>query len=228
MTPANEALAVPPLGAMVIMKKDDKGRVTISCDTPGSKLFFKIGSGPVQTYTGPIPFKHGGIITSWAEYTSGSLVKMSGHVTQKFPRTIDRSDWKILEVDSFQKGEGDPEHVLDGNPATYWHTKFDPDVKKHPHEIAIDFGEEIPVRALTYWPRQRSHNGRIAKYEIYVSKDGENWGKPVAKGTFRNNGNQQTVKFTPVTCRYIKLKALSEVHNESWTTVAEIGILTTD
>lgn len=129
-------------------------------------------------------------------------------------------------MDSFEPDEGESANVLDGNADTYWHTEWSKKSPAGPHEIVIDFGKTLPLTVLTYLPRQNNKNGRIGRYEIYVSGDGKNWGKPVKKGQFHNSPDLQKAEFnTPVTGRFIKLRALSEVNGNPWASAAEIGVL---
>ncbi len=58
---------------------------------------------------------------------------------------LDRSKWKIVSADSFQAGEGLPEHAIDNDPNTFWHSRWSPDTPTHPHELVIDFGEQLNV-----------------------------------------------------------------------------------
>ena len=68
-------------------------------------------------------------------------------------------------------------------------------------------------------------NGGIAKYEIYVSSDGNEFGKPVAIGEFaRKRGNQQIV-FPSQQARYVKLVVLTEVNGGPWASAAELGVI---
>ncbi|MBG6136604.1 discoidin domain-containing protein [Longispora fulva] len=115
-------------------------------------------------------------------------------------------------------------NVLDGNSATFWHTKWSNPVAQMPHEIQIDLGASHSVTNLYYLPRQNQANGRIANYEVYVSTDGTTWGTAVATGTFANNTTEQTVTFAAKTGRYVRLRALSEVNGNPWTSVAELNI----
>ncbi|MEV6521828.1 discoidin domain-containing protein [Longispora sp. NPDC051575] len=115
-------------------------------------------------------------------------------------------------------------NVLDGNTATFWHTKWSGTAAPMPHEIQIDLGASRSVTNLYYLPRQSQANGRIASYEVYVSADGTTWGTAVATGTFANNTVEQTVTFAAKTGRYVRLRALSEVNGNPWTAVAEINI----
>lgn len=114
--------------------------------------------------------------------------------------------------------------VLDGNPATFWHTEWGTVTTPHPHEIVLDLGASRSVTDLYYLPRQNASNGRIAAYEVYVSTDGTTWGTAVATGTFPNTTAEQTVSFAAKTGRYVRLRALSEVQGRAWTSVAELNV----
>ena len=98
-----------------------------------------------------------------------------------------------------------------------------------PHEIQINLGASYSVSGIRYLPRQDggggAANGRIGQYEVYVSTDGVNWGTAVATGTFANNASQKEVRFTAKTGQYLRLRALSEVNGNPWTTAAEIYAL---
>lgn len=133
--------------------------------------------------------------------------------------------FSIAFVSSEMPGEGVATHVLDGNPATYWHTLYGLTLASFPHEIRLNLGADLKVKALKYTPRQDSRNGRIKDYEIYVSKDGENWGEPVAKGMFLDNKDQQTAQFiNPVECRFIRLVAKSAHDGGDSATVADLDV----
>jgi beta-galactosidase len=139
---------------------------------------------------------------------------------------FDRGKWKIVSADSFQPDEGIPEHAIDNDPNTYWHTQWSPDSPPHPHELVIDFGEQLKVAAVVYQGRQDMQNGRIRDYEIYLSNDKSNWGRPAVKGRFQNDADKQIVKLpSPVTARYLKIVALSEVARNNWTSIAELTII---
>jgi hypothetical protein len=119
-------------------------------------------------------------------------------------------------------------NVLDGNPATFWHTRYGTTVAQPPHEIQLDLRATRVVSDLFYLPRQEHQNGRIARYEVYVSTDGTRWGAPVAAGTFPNGTAEQEISFIPKSGRYVRLRALSEVGGGPWATVAElkVGVVT--
>jgi hypothetical protein len=121
--------------------------------------------------------------------------------------------------------DGRAVNVIDGDPATIWHTRWYGQTDPMPHEIRLDLGANHDVAALQYLPRQNSPNGRIADYEIYVSENDGAWGVPAAAGSWANTTSEQTVTFAPESGRYVRLVALSEVNGNPWTSVAELNVL---
>jgi len=114
--------------------------------------------------------------------------------------------------------------AIDSNPVTIWHTRWSPN-DPLPHHLVIDLSEAMRVFGLTYLPRQDMTNGRIADYEVYVSDDGKDWQRRAA-GRWPNSADRKTVRFEqPVTARYLKLLALSEVSGQTFTSAAEVDVL---
>ncbi|MEU4562937.1 discoidin domain-containing protein [Actinoplanes sp. NPDC023936] len=139
------------------------------------------------------------------------------------PQRRAQSAMTVRRVDS-QEAESPGRNVLDGNPATYWHTAWRTADPAHPHEIQLDLGGIYDVNGLFYRGRADVANGRIGRYEIYVSVDGTNWGTAQITGTFANNANEQAVSFPTKSGRYVRLRALSEVTGQPWTSVAELNV----
>ncbi len=136
---------------------------------------------------------------------------------------------KLVKVDSEETDgeDGKGVNAVDGDRETFWHTQWQDANPACPHEIIIELTPVATIKGFTYLPRQdEGVNGTIKGYEFYVSKDGQDFGQPVAKGEFENNKDLKTVTFAPQTCRFIKLKALSEINDEAWTSAAEIGVVT--
>jgi len=135
---------------------------------------------------------------------------------------------KLVKVDSEETAgeDGKGSNAVDGDPATFWHTQWQDASPAHPHEIIIELSRTAKIKGFTYLPRQDDGvNGTIKGYEFYVSTDGKEFGEPVKKGTFEEGKEKKTVTFEPKTCRFIKLKALSEVNGEAWTSAAEISVV---
>ena len=70
-------------------------------------------------------------------------------------------------------------------------------------------------------------NGRVKDYEVYVSMDGENWGEPVARGTFANTADrQEALFFAPAAAKFIRLVALSAHDGGDSAAISELDVLT--
>lgn len=135
---------------------------------------------------------------------------------------------KVVRADSEETaGEnGSATNAVDGDTNTFWHTQWQDAEPPCPHEIVIELIPPSAIAGFTYLPRQdESDHGDIKDYEFYVSDDDKNFGKPIKKGTFDDSKVKKTVTFDTRTCRYIKLRALSEVNGEAWTSAAEIGVI---
>ncbi|MBR1997008.1 MAG: discoidin domain-containing protein, partial [Akkermansia sp.] len=66
----------------------------------------------------------------------------------------------------------------------------------------------------------------VKDYEVYVSQDGDNWGSPVARGTFEKNSDVQSVLFfSSARARYIRLVAVSSHDGGDFAAVSEIDII---
>ncbi|MBI4687472.1 MAG: discoidin domain-containing protein [Nitrospirae bacterium] len=141
---------------------------------------------------------------------------------------ISKSNWRLIYVDSQESvGEdGLAANAFDNNPATFWHTKWYGENAPLPHEIQIDLGGTYDIEGFRYLPRQDGEaNGNIGQYEFYISKDGNNWGSLISTGTFANTSAEKEVRFTKTTGKYIRLRALTEVNGNPWTSIAELSVI---
>ena len=135
---------------------------------------------------------------------------------------------KVVKVDSEETvGENARgSNAVDGNPATIWHTEWESESLSGSHEIIIELSAPTRLKGFTYLPRQDGQeNGSIQRYEFYVSDDGQDFGSSVAKGEFARGKELKSVTFEPKACRYVKLRARSEINGQAWTSAAEIGVI---
>jgi hypothetical protein len=135
---------------------------------------------------------------------------------------------KVVKVDSeeVEGQDGRGENAVDGNPNTYWHTQWRGNNPMLPHEIIIELLPPSVIKAFTYLPRQdASDHGIIKDFEFYVSDDGKHFGQPVKKGAFEPGKAEKIETFEAIKCRFIKLRAISEINNLPWTSVAEIRVI---
>lgn len=224
---ARERVPVPKPPTLA---RDERGLVTLTCGTPGTRIRYSLdGSAPHLEYVAP--FQASGPVTLLA-CAEGDGMIASPVARFCLPAIVAceeaaRANWRILRTDSEQSGEGEAIHAIDGDPRTYWHTAWRTDRSRgHPHELVIDLGDELEIIGFQYLPRQDQSNGRIAEYEFHVSGDAESWDQPAARGMFEATSAPQRVFLAgPVRGRYVRLRALSEVNRNPWTSVAEFGLL---
>ena len=139
---------------------------------------------------------------------------------------IENVPLEVLYASSVGSGEGDPEHLVDNDPGTFWHTMYSVTVAKYPHWVDMDCGEVKTIKGFTYLPRQDSNNGNIKGYKYQVSNDGKNWGDVIASGEFENNRKEKRVMLDkPIKARYVRFTALSSQDGQDFATGAELGVL---
>jgi hypothetical protein len=159
------------------------------------------------------------------------LVSWKSDVQPPKAAAVAKVKLKVVKVDreetDGQSGYG--ANAVDGNPNTYWHTQWHDGSPGLPHEIIIELIPPSIIKGFTCLPRQdESDHGTIKDYEFYVSNDGKDFGSPVKKGTFEPGKEEKIETFAPMKCRFIKLKALSEINGLPWTSAAEIGVIQND
>ncbi|MHB1305845.1 MAG: discoidin domain-containing protein [Limisphaerales bacterium] len=117
-------------------------------------------------------------------------------------------------------------HVLDGDPAIFWHTRWQLRPDAPPHELVIDLGREQRLRGVTLLPRQDQSNGRIAQAEIFASPQSDAWGAPVAEWRGHDTPDRASVRWAqPVTARFLRLVVKAEVKNEPFAALAEVDVI---
>jgi hypothetical protein len=137
---------------------------------------------------------------------------------------------KVVKVDSeeTQAENGAGANAVDENPNTFWHTQWLANQPGLPHEIVIELLPPSDIKGFAYLPRQdASDHGCIKDFEFYVSEDGTHFGEPVKQGAFKPGRGEDIETFKPIKCRFIKLKALSEINGSPWTSAAEIRVIQT-
>jgi hypothetical protein len=222
-------------------------RVTVQKQGIGSAIITSAPLGIDCGTTCSVDFDKGTMLSLNAETAPGSVflgwsggacsgvvptctVLINANQTVTANSTVPTTNWKLKFVDSEETVLADGRGVngFDGDPATLWHTKFFGGSPPPPHEIQIDLGSSANLNSFLYVPRKDgSTNGWIGQYEFYVSTDGVNWGSPVAAGTFPNDSTNKQVTFTSAAGRYVRLRALSEVNGNPWTSMAELQLLNT-
>lgn len=89
-------------------------------------------------------------------------------------KPISRQHWKIYYADSEELDDGNnvATNVFDLQESTYWHTNYSTSKPNHPHQIAIDLGEDKKITGFSYLPRAEANKpGMIKDYRIYLKKE---------------------------------------------------------
>ena len=157
-----------------------------------------------------------------------ALAEFSPIVTRVIGEYPMRSYFSVNYVSSELPEGGQARHMLDGNEDTFWHSMLGVTVASYPHDIRLDLGGERKIKGMVYQAAP-PENARIKDFEIYVSADGQNWGSPVARGSFANHRNpQQVLFFAPTTARYVRLVALSSHSDGDYAAISELGVIPAD
>ncbi len=143
------------------------------------------------------------------------------------PDALPKDQWRLVRVDSENTSNGKVgSAAIDGNPDTWWHSKFSGGADPLPHEIVVDLGDACIIHGFVYLPRtDGGRNGMIGAYEFFVSERLDDWGVPVVSGVFANEKKGQVVEFPRQKGRYVRLRALSELNGRPFTSIAELDVL---
>lgn len=137
-----------------------------------------------------------------------------------------RPEITVTHVDSEARGyEG--ANAADGDPKTIWHTPWEGNhPPNYPHEIQLKLKESTQIRGLRYVPRQDVENGFAAAYAVYVSDDGKDWGKPVAKGALDKGRTPKEILFSkPCQGQYLRFEARSGHDGQHFVAIAELEVI---
>ncbi len=198
------------------------GLVKLTCATAGAKIEYALDGSTWQNYGSPFKMEQSGPV--FVRATADNRFPYRGAVG--VAPFAGHNKWRIVSASSFQPDEGEPANAIDGNPDTFWHTRYSPDTPRHPHELVIDLGEPTPIAAVIYTDRADSQNGRVRDYELYLGDDGKTWGEPAARGRFTGRPGNRTIQLSaPVTARFLRFVALSEAAGAAYASVAELAIV---
>jgi hypothetical protein len=151
--------------------------------------------------------------------------KLLDDLLAKPSSVLSRLGAKVIQADS-EETDHRAADAIDGNPETFWHTKWSPAPDPMPHEIVIDMGRELELKGVTYLPRQKTASGHVGECAVYCSNDPANWGESAATAKFQEEFRVQNIDLPqPVKGRYLKFKILSGMGNQPFSSVAEIDVV---
>ncbi len=135
---------------------------------------------------------------------------------------------RVRWVDSEETEAADNAGIraADGSAGTFWHTRWTGGAVPHPHEILIDLGARRRIHGVLYMPRRDGNpNGTIGAYRIYVSESRRKRGVLAASGEWTAGTSALKAEFPPLSGRYLRLVADSEINGGPWTSIAELRVL---
>lgn len=126
-----------------------------------------------------------------------------------------------------EQPEYEASNAIDGDPQTFWHSSWAEGAPGFPHWLTLELNGDATLAGFSALPRQDGNpHGWIKNYEFYVSQDGQDWGNPVAQGTFSKDAALKTVHFAaPVEAKFVKLVALSGYADGPWASLAEFRLI---
>lgn len=133
---------------------------------------------------------------------------------------------KVFTCSSREPGEGEPEHLIDGDLNTIWHTQYGVTMGNFPHSVAIELAKEETIKGLKVWGRRNGGvNGRVKQYTVETSVDGKNWSMQ-ASGALENSEKGQEIHFkAPVKVKYYRFTALNNHYGNDYASMAEIEVI---
>lgn len=191
------------------------------------QAFAKSAHTPVQpgSYTTRVRHER----DRWAKWGTSKppAPKLKSVVKWNRKGLLDSADFRIVRVSSENRGNGRLiSGAFDNDPRTWWHSKWDADPKKSPHEIVIDLGSEKTIRGIRYLSRQDgSFNGAIARLKLEVLKSLDQKDGQAVETTFKKTRAVQEFRFEPIKGRYVRVLPLTEVNGKPWASAAEIGLI---
>ncbi len=130
----------------------------------------------------------------------------------------------IVGCSSAEPGEGDAEHLVDGDLSTIWHSQYGVTLTKFPHSVTVDMGRDLDAHGITFWQRQTGTNGSVKNVRVEVSGDGKTW-REAAKTALSAAKSAQRVAFpSAMRMRYVRVTALDSHYPGEFASLAEIAI----
>lgn len=82
-------------------------------------------------------------------------------------KSIPKADWKVIYTNTEQIGEGEADHLIDGNTNTYWHSQWQNTLYGFPHRVMIDLGEIYTIKKIEFKQRHPEMPGCVKDLVLY-------------------------------------------------------------
>lgn len=133
---------------------------------------------------------------------------------------------KIVFCSSREPGEGDPDHLIDGDLSTIWHSQYGTTMGNYPHVVVVDLNKEQDISGFRVWQRQYGVNGMIKDLQLETSLDGENWTN-LGVVTIQPIIDEQVITLSePISAKFYRLTALNNFKGNDFAALAEVEVIT--
>ncbi len=130
----------------------------------------------------------------------------------------------VVACSSAEPGEGDAEHLVDGDLSTIWHSQYGVTLTKYPHSVTVDLCRTMDAKGVSIWQRQNGSNGNVKDFRFEVSVDGKTW-KRVLETQLKAGAGEQRFAFPNVEkARYWRFTGLNEHGGREFASLAEISL----
>ncbi len=161
---------------------------------------------------------------AWDDAKDAPLTAMTapGTARPELPERQLTGGAKIFTCSSREPGEGEPEHIIDGDFDSIWHTQYGTTMGNFPHAIAVELAKAKRVKGIRCFGRADGPNGRVKDCFVETSLDGKTWTEQ-ARTTLKNTSDGQEILFAqPVEAKYWRFTALNNHAGNDFASMAEI------
>lgn len=208
----------------------DYDAITWECRSVGSDSFYiempvaeLDTKSPDNPYELRVKFVHNnGTVTP---FTYGYTFDAAGIPVLGFAykNELSKQGWSIASFSSQQNTTTESAaQTLDGDPLTFWHSRWSSDPAVYPHELVVDMQASRSIRGISYTHRANAYRG-AKDVEILYSTNGTSF---ISAGNFvvpKYSGPQYLNFTSEVSARYFKVICKSSWDGTQNAAIAELG-----
>jgi len=173
---------------------------------------------------GPGPMERDIIATDRDYSLAFTLAAADGALTARAPAFVDlpalperttATGARIVSCSSREPGEGEAEHLVDGDLDTIWHSQYGTTMGKFPYTLVVELDKEKVLKGLTAYARQNGTNGYVRDCTVETSLDGQTWTHQTRVALEPTPAAQDILFFKPVTAKFYRFTVLSNHANDN-------------
>ncbi|HEY8954807.1 BT_3987 domain-containing protein [Chitinophaga sp.] len=201
----------------------------------GLKIHAKGKIDPFQDYMIPVSIESiDGATASAYQQTTYYVVNGTADLNSMVP--YDQTKWTIAGFSTEEPAEGGGNglaaRAIDGDPATFWNSKWSGSEPGPPHYFIVDMGEEKAVHGIGIMDRyfegswQTDGHGQPQDITVAVSTDNAAWTEVAVLKDIPHDPGQPWYKYFVSTlkqARYVKF-TVTKVYGTSSTNIAEVQV----